>query len=85
MTIIVFIFTDNAENLMGYYRYPYDCNYAIVGNCQYVMMWFKTPANDEIRFVIAAKDVDSTEVGFSKTMDVVRIKNEFYYPILGLK
>ena len=59
---------------MGYYKYPYSCNYAIVGACKYVVMWFNTPAQDEVRFVIAAKDVESTELGFSKTMDIVRVK-----------
>jgi hypothetical protein len=69
---------------MGYYKYPYSCNYAIVGACKYVVMWFKTPAQDEVRFVIAAKDVESTELGFSKNMDIVRIKNIIRRPNMWL-
>ena len=72
--------TAQTENLMGYYKYPYSCNYAIVGACKYVVMWFRTPAQDEVRFVIAAKDVESTELGFSNTMDIVRIENTFSRP-----
>ena len=56
---------------MGYYKHPYDCDHTIVGACQYLIMWFKTELNDEIRFAIAARNVVRTEVGFSKSTSTV--------------
>lgn len=59
------------DNLLGYYKHPKECNHGIVGNCQYLAMWFKEERPNEIRFVIIAKGVNKTSMGFSPTKEFV--------------
>ena len=70
---LLFNYLPTTESLIGYYKYPYNCDHNTIGPglCKYLVMWFKTAAPDEIRFAIAAKDVESTAIGFSTTKDVV--------------
>ena len=77
--MILFI---SIANLIGYYKHPYDCDHTIVGACQYLIMWFKTALNDEIRFAIAARNVVRTEVGFSKSTSAVSIFQTDVYPLI---
>ena len=61
------------ESLIGYYKYPYECEHTIAGSCKYLLMWLRTASSDEIRFAIIAKDVEKTAIGFSATKQLVGI------------
>ena len=60
---------------MGYYKYPYECDHTIAGDCKFLIMWLRTASSDEIRFAIIAKDVEKTAIGFSPTKQLVGINN----------
>jgi len=60
--------------LLGYFKYPKNCNFQIRGDCRYKVSWMKEPKPNEIRFVIEVKGVNSTAFGFSPIKTFVRIK-----------
>ena len=52
-------------NLQGYYKYPYNCDHTMISDCQLSIMWFDTASPENIRFSVAAKNVNEIDVGFS--------------------
>ena len=58
---------------MGYYKHPYNCEHTIIGACQYLITWFKTGLENEVSFVVIAKDVVRIKIGFANSTSLVSV------------
>ena len=65
MRFSVYTFFKFLEELLGYYKYPKNCNHEISGNCPYKVNWVKDSRPNEIRFNIEVKGANTTSLGFA--------------------
>jgi hypothetical protein len=55
-----------SGKILGYYKYPKNCDHLTLGSCHYKVSWFKESKTNEISFAIEVKGADSTSLGFSQ-------------------